>query len=154
MGTGRVRMKTPTTAQTPPIALPVSEAGVCVPYPTEENNNLCENSLVFTLDMCTTTFTIQNMRRRKKWLSHLWSASSAPTRSCPEMSTSWPASPSRRRTRGSKTSALRRPPGLWANLILCTPEQEKNLYDCINRHQQKNHKICRESFILKNQYSA
>ena len=35
MGTGKVKMKTPTIAQNPPIAFPVIDEGVCVPYPTK-----------------------------------------------------------------------------------------------------------------------
>ena len=59
MGTGRVRMKTPTTAQTPPIALPVSDAGVCVPYPTEKRFIMyllwifCQNVIGNSLYICT-----------------------------------------------------------------------------------------------------
>ena len=34
MGTGRVKIKTPTMAQKPPMALPVIDEGVWVPYPT------------------------------------------------------------------------------------------------------------------------
>ena len=36
IGTGKVKIKTPTIAQKPPIAFPVIDEGVWVPYPTIE----------------------------------------------------------------------------------------------------------------------
>ena len=36
MGTGKVKINTPTMAQKPPIALPVMDCGVWVPQPTEK----------------------------------------------------------------------------------------------------------------------